>query len=80
MRLAISAYSKITSEEVSKNGMTILKNLGQEPFNDFAKAVYKVQNLSYPKFYKMDELCKLAFLGTEILLTGENLERDLFFE
>lgn len=76
MRLAISAYSSINSDEVSKNGVTILKNLAQEPFNDFAKAVYKAQNLSYPKFYKMDELCKLAFLGAEILLTGESLERE----
>ena len=34
----------------------------------FLKNFYKNRSLSYPKFYKMDEQCKLAFIATEVLL------------
>ncbi len=37
-------------------------------FNDFAKNVYKHFEWNYPKFFKMDELCKLTFIGAELLL------------
>jgi hypothetical protein len=36
--------------------------------NDFLKQFYKSKNLSYPKFFKMDTLSKLAFVGAEIML------------
>ncbi len=34
-------------------------------FAAFAKSLYKGENLNYPKFYKMDNLSKLAFLAAE---------------
>ena len=37
-------------------------------FATFIKALYKKENISYPKFYKMDNMSKLGFLGTEMLL------------
>ena len=40
---------------------------------DFIKAVYKEHQLSYPKFYKMDNLCKLAFVASELLLKNNPL-------
>ncbi len=33
----------------------------------FLKSVYRHLKLDYPKFFKMDPLSKLAFLGSEIL-------------
>jgi hypothetical protein len=36
--------------------------------SDFAKNVYKHFNWNYPKFFKMDELSKLTFMGGELLL------------
>src|SRR5699024_10832355 len=30
----------------------------------------------YPKFFKMDALCKLAFLTTEVLLADQSLEKE----
>jgi len=33
-------------------------------------------NISYPKFYKMDDLCKLAFIASELLLQNET-EKDI---
>jgi hypothetical protein len=32
--------------------------------------MYRHYDIDYPKFFKMDNLCKLAFLSTEILLRG----------
>ncbi|MGZ3593558.1 MAG: 3-oxoacyl-ACP synthase [Syntrophales bacterium] len=32
------------------------------------RSVYRYYNIDYPKFFKMDNLCKLAFLSAEILL------------
>ncbi len=36
-------------------------------FATFIKALYKKEAISYPKFYKMDNLSKLGFLGAEML-------------
>ena len=38
-------------------------------------ALYKEKVGDYPKFYKMDPLCKLGFLATELLLNEENPNR-----
>ncbi len=37
-------------------------------FSEFAKAAYKHFEMDYPKFFKMDNLSKLAFLVSEIIL------------
>lgn len=31
-------------------------------------SIYKRYNMSYPKYYKMDPLCRLGFIGAELLL------------
>ena len=43
-----------------------------ENFSDFAKETYKRLELSYPKFHKMDNLSKLAFLASEMILKDED--------
>lgn len=44
-------------------------------FSDFAKEAYKSMELGYPKFHKMDNLSKLAFLASEIILKNEDHSR-----
>lgn len=39
----------------------------------FVKELYKQLKCEYPKFYKMDHLCKLAFASTELLLKSVNI-------
>jgi len=49
-----------------------------EPFEDdgkFLKQVYKQLKKPYAKFYKMDRLCKLAYLNAEILLENIDLKK-----
>lgn len=41
-------------------------------FQEFAKEAYKTMELNYPKFHKMDNLSKLAFLAAEIILKDED--------
>lgn len=41
-------------------------------FSDFAKEAYKSLDLSYPKFHKMDNLSKLAFLASEMILKDKD--------
>ncbi len=43
-----------------------------ENFPDFAKEAYKSLELNYPKFHKMDNLSKLAFLSSEMILKDED--------
>ncbi len=60
----------IRNSKVYKNGELAFEN-GEDPeLAEFLKTLYKVQNLRYPKFFKMDNLSKLGFLGIEILTGG----------
>ena len=44
-------------------------------FSDFAKEAYKNLGLTYPKFHKMDNLSKMAFLASEMILKNEDHSR-----
>ena len=64
----------ITNRNVIRKN-TVIRNekveLNTEIFVNFAtfiKALYKKEAISYPKFYKMDNLSKLGFLSAEMLL------------
>jgi len=43
--------------------------------NSFLKEMYYKLDLDYPKFFKMDNLCKLGMIGTELLVRKN---KDLF--
>jgi hypothetical protein len=63
----ISNYCVIENNSVSINGE---KQFGLESasFSEFSKMAYKYFEIEYPKFFKMDNLSKLAFLTSEIIL------------
>lgn len=44
-------------------------------FSEFTKEAYKKLELNYPKFHKMDNLSKLAFLSAEMLLKDKDNSR-----
>ena len=66
----IHSFCTIQNNKIVLNDKIIFEG---EPtsFADFSKQTYKKLELNYPKFFKMDSLSKLAFLGAEILLNGE---------
>ncbi|TRX31254.1 3-oxoacyl-ACP synthase [Flavobacterium sp. ZT3R18] len=67
----IQSYCTIQNNEIILNGDAVLK-LESIPFSDFSKKAYQNFEMNYPKFFKMDNLSKLAFLGAELLLKSEN--------
>jgi hypothetical protein len=66
----IESFCTIQNNQISLNGNVVFST---EPtvFNDFSKKAYQHLEMNYPKFFKMDNLSKLAFLGAELLLKTE---------
>lgn len=63
----ITASCIIADNTVYRNGEQVFINPGT-PVADFFLSLYKELKLEYPRFYKMDNLSKLGWLASEILL------------
>jgi hypothetical protein len=64
----ITSFCSIKSSEVSINSFVDYSDREQNSAAGFLKSVYKHYQMAYPKFYKMDSLCKLAFITSELLI------------
>lgn len=66
----IKSFCTIQNNQILLNGEVVFS---REPnsFSDFSKKTYQYLEMNYPKFFKMDNLSKLAFLGAELLLKTE---------
>ena len=69
-QLYIQNYCRIRNGQVDLDGQPIYTN-ASENFKDFIKSVYKHFEVDHSKFFKMDNLSKLAFMASEILLKDE---------
>ncbi|MFS4466568.1 3-oxoacyl-ACP synthase [Maribacter sp. 2210JD10-5] len=67
----IQDYCHIRNGEISSNGKTVFKS-SDTNFKSVMKSAYKTLDMDYSKFFKMDNLSKLAFMAAEILLENEN--------
>lgn len=76
--MKILAHSYVCPKGTFLNGNLVLNT--QEEENTF-KSAYQHLGVEYPKFYKMDVLSKMAFIGTELILPffpkDVDLENDL---
>ena len=66
-KLYINSFCQISNQEVCLNDELIFRSI-ESDFNVFAKEIYQKFEIQYPKFHKMDALCKLAFLSSEFVL------------
>lgn len=66
----IQSFCTIQNNEIILDGVSIFK-LEPTLFSDFSKKAYQNFEINYSKFFKMDTLSKLAFLGAELLLKNE---------
>ena len=66
--IEITNYCAISGNRISVNGQTDFVQDGDVLFTDFIKAAYRNYKVDYPKFFKMDNLSKLAFIAAEVLL------------
>ena len=72
MNLTISSYCRITNDKVIVNG----KNIDvQRSDTSWLTDIFHSQNISYPKFFKMDNLAKCGFLGAELALQSVDFDR-----
>lgn len=68
--IIIKSHCSINGTSAVINGVSTLFN------GDFAEGIrelYRSNNISYPKFFKMDNLSKLAFLAAELALKDVEL-------
>jgi hypothetical protein len=70
--LYISASCVIDQHIIYKDQRQIFLDDHDAGPNDFLTNAYKFFKINYPRFYKMDNLCKLGWLCTELLITGDN--------
>jgi hypothetical protein len=66
--LYISHNVIITEGKVFSDGRLLHQNQDFSEFAEFGKYLYKKLGINYPKYYKMDNLCKMTFLSCEFLI------------
>ncbi|MGB5556305.1 MAG: 3-oxoacyl-ACP synthase [Flavobacteriaceae bacterium] len=67
----IKHYCHIKKGSITLNGTVVFENASPE-FPDFIKAGYQHFKTDYSKFFKMDNLSKLAFMAADVLLHQKN--------
>ena len=70
---SIKSWCRLTNDQFICNDELILKKNEEESHSDFLKNIYRKSEANYPKFFKMDMLCKAAFLATEYISKKESL-------
>jgi hypothetical protein len=65
--LYISSYCTINKRGISSSAIQNLPSFSGN-LDALLLDIYKTLGISYPKFFKMDTLCKLGFLASEITL------------
>ena len=73
----ISKYCIIKPHEVIVNGKVEFSDTEESEFGAFMKAIYRHYDIKYPKYFKMDNLCKIAFIGSEIIIQGNDQIKEL---
>lgn len=67
-RSQIISYCHIKNNSVVVNGKVLHELPATEDLIAFLGEVYKLIPLNYPKFFKMDQACKLGILATECVI------------
>lgn len=82
MELEILKYCAIEPRRTSLNGKDLMEVEAQESPEKSLIQTYRNLGLNYMKFFKMDNLSKLAILGAEMILKEtdlyDNMEKDDF--
>jgi hypothetical protein len=66
----------ISKNTVIKNGEQFLA-ITANSIQAFLLSIYQQLKIDYPKFYKMDNLSKLGFLASEMLLKNEDVIKEI---
>lgn len=69
-KLYIQSYCHVKNGQLKLNGKIVFKDEPKNTLKVFLKNSYKNQKINYPKFFKMDNLSKLAILASELVLSN----------
>ncbi len=72
----ISSYCRIKNNQVVVNDQVILNDEDSDSPSVFFKKIYTFLNTDYPKFYKMDLLCKGGFLAAELITKEHSIQQE----
>jgi hypothetical protein len=67
-------YCTIKDGVVIVNGRTLFTDNHNDSVEPFIVKAYRASGISYPKFFKMDNLSKTGFLAAELLLKGTSVD------
>lgn len=65
--MVITAYSRITGNQVLSDGKPVSISASEK---GWLTDIYNTLGVHYPKFFKMDALCKAGFLAAELVMPG----------
>ena len=63
----INSYCKIDDSQVLVDGQCLIPN-DEGDASAWAGSIYRQLGIQYPKFFKMDTMCKFGFLASELLM------------
>src|SRR5690606_29495083 len=63
----IKSWSRITNDKFICDDEVISERIETESTDEFLKRIYQKSEANYPKFYKMDLLCKSTLLAAEFI-------------
>ena len=72
MELMVAHRVVLTPKSLEVDGKCVAEAVAGE---SFLTQLYRTYKMEYPKFFKMDVLCKVGFIASEILLEAEGGER-----
>ena len=72
--ISVISQCEITGDTVVLNGQTLVTRTGQS--DTWLADIYRHIGMAYPKFFKMDNLCKAGTLAAELLLKDMDFDRE----
>ena len=76
MYLIVNHYCRIANNCIYKDGELVFEAPNRD-FQQFSEESYRHFQLNYPKFHKMDNLSKLGFLASDILLNNNKIDSSI---
>lgn len=73
METLITKIVHIKNQSIKLNGKMVMEDHESATYSEFIRVAYKYAGMAYPKFYKMDNPCKLALIAAELLLKDTSL-------
>lgn len=70
----ISDFVRIRDQSIFHGEKQLFSS--EKPLRGFLKESYNFLDISYPKFHKMDALCKLGILAAELLFKNREIPAD----